>query len=250
MNFFSLKINQKATLLNFFCLQGLTLPRVLAYRYSAPYKTGAGFDSLNSLAGSRYVSLQRFFYARNTTLPRIMAGRNGGALALAGFQTASLSTLLRLATMFDSVLARLHKLSLEAANMANSAQSQLVFLPYVFAVDPTESAFIQAMHYTEQSRLNHLKAALDESGVVWFDPRTKERSQPAATDSVVVQTMRNHRPCFVWRFVSGQNATYHTVTAASEREARLQLPAVRLVFAARIRVQEGNKPCLNSLSVW
>ncbi|EDH6015143.1 hypothetical protein CB291_02020 [Salmonella enterica subsp. enterica serovar Pomona] len=38
--------------------------------------------------------------------------------------------------------------------------------------------------------------------------------------------------------------------AASEREARLQLPAVRLVFAARIRVQEDNKPCLNSLSVW
>ncbi|ELC6903455.1 host cell division inhibitor Icd-like protein [Salmonella enterica] len=63
------------------------------------------------------------------------------------------------------------------------------------------------------------------------------------------QTMRNYRPCFVWRFVSGQNATY-TTTAASEREARLQLPAVRLVFAARIRVQEDNKPCLNSLSVW
>ncbi|EBE8912579.1 host cell division inhibitor Icd-like protein [Salmonella enterica] len=61
--------------------------------------------------------------------------------------------------------------------------------------------------------------------------------------------MRNHRPCFVWRFVSGQNATY-TTTAASEREARLQIPAVRLVFAARIRVQEDNKPCLNSLSAW
>ncbi|EDT8991386.1 host cell division inhibitor Icd-like protein [Salmonella enterica subsp. enterica serovar Pomona] len=51
------------------------------------------------------------------------------------------------------------------------------------------------------------------------------------------QTMRNNRTCFVWRFVSGQNATY-TTTAASEREARLQLPAGRLVFAARIRVQE------------
>ncbi|ECG8625454.1 host cell division inhibitor Icd-like protein [Salmonella enterica subsp. diarizonae] len=61
--------------------------------------------------------------------------------------------------------------------------------------------------------------------------------------------MRNRRPCFVWRFVSGQNATY-TTTAASEREARLQLPSVRLVFAARIRVQEDNKPCLNSLSAW
>lgn len=109
MNFFSLKINQKATLLNFFCLQGLTLPRVLAYRYSAPYKTGAGFDSLIKKAGSRYVSVQRFFYARNTTLPRIMAGRNGGALALAGSFLTSLSTLLRLATMFDSVMAGLLK---------------------------------------------------------------------------------------------------------------------------------------------
>ncbi|EKA9380103.1 host cell division inhibitor Icd-like protein [Salmonella enterica] len=52
--------------------------------------------------------------------------------------------------------------------------------------------------------------------------------------------MRNNRPCFVWRFFSGQNATYHTVTATSERGARLQLPAVRLVFVARIR-QEGQR---------
>lgn len=184
MSFFSLKINQKATLLNFFCLQGLTLPRVLAYRYSAPYKTGAGFDSLIVSAGSRYVSVQRFFCARYTTLPRIMAGRSGGALALAGFRNASLSTPLRLATMFDSVLARLLKSVSEAANMATSPQSQLVFLPYVSAVDPTESAFIQAMHYTEQSLLNRVKATLDEAGVAWIDPRTKERSQPAAADSV------------------------------------------------------------------
>lgn len=109
MNFLRMKINQKATLLNFFCLQGLTLPRVLAYRYSAPYKTGAGFSSLNDKAGSRYVSVQRFFYARNTTHPRIMAGRNGGALALAGSFIASLLTPLRLATPFSSVLARLHE---------------------------------------------------------------------------------------------------------------------------------------------
>lgn len=150
MNFFSLKINQKATLLNFFCLQGLTLPRVLSYRYSAPYKTGAGFDSLIALAGSRLVSDMRFFCARYTTLPRIMAGRSGEALRPAGFQCTSLSTPLRLATMFDSVLARLHKTALEAANMANSPQSQLVILPFVCAVDP----------------------------------RTRECSKPAAADSV------------------------------------------------------------------
>lgn len=51
--------------------------------------------------------------------------------------------------------------------------------------------------------------------------------------------MRNNRPCFVWRFVSGQNAATYTTAAASEREARLQLPAVRLVFVARIRVNGG-----------
>ncbi|EBQ9004980.1 host cell division inhibitor Icd-like protein, partial [Salmonella enterica subsp. enterica serovar Blockley] len=39
--------------------------------------------------------------------------------------------------------------------------------------------------------------------------------------------MRNNRPCFVWRFYSGQNSAYLTTTATSEREARLQLPAVR-----------------------
>lgn len=115
MNFFSLKIKQKATLLNFFCLQGLTLPRLLAYRYSAPYKTGAGFDILNISAGSRLVSDMRFFCARYTTLPRIMAGCSGGALALAGFRNASMSTLLRLATPFDIVLARLLKSISEAA---------------------------------------------------------------------------------------------------------------------------------------
>ncbi|HIB1627904.1 TPA: hypothetical protein ACWV6Y_001697 [Salmonella enterica subsp. enterica serovar Muenchen] len=184
MNFLPMKINQKATLLNFFCLQGLTLPRVLAYRYSAPYKTGAGFDSLIALAGSRLVSDMRFFCARNTTLPRIMAGRSGEAARPAGFQCTSLSTLLRLATMFDSVLARLHKTALEAANMANSPQSQLVFLPYVSAVDPSDGEFHQMISGIEQTLLNRVKEALDEAGVAWIDPRTKERSKPATTDSV------------------------------------------------------------------
>ncbi|EDX3512588.1 host cell division inhibitor Icd-like protein [Salmonella enterica subsp. enterica serovar Adelaide] len=50
--------------------------------------------------------------------------------------------------------------------------------------------------------------------------------------------MRNNCPCFIWRFYSGQNSTYLTTTATSEREARLQIPAVRLVFVARIRVEE------------
>lgn len=80
-----------------------------------------GFSSLNDKAGSRYVSDMRFFCARNTTLPRIMAGRNGGALALAGSFIASLLTLLRLATPFSSVVARLHESDKGAVTMAVSA---------------------------------------------------------------------------------------------------------------------------------
>lgn len=74
MNYLRMKINQKATLLNFFCLQGLTLPRVLAYRYSAPYKTGAGFSSLIVKAGSRYVSVQRFFMPVTPPYPVLWRG--------------------------------------------------------------------------------------------------------------------------------------------------------------------------------
>ncbi|EGG4251155.1 ash family protein [Salmonella enterica] len=49
-------------------------------------------------------------------------------------------------------------------------------------------------------------------------------------------TLTPSHPLFVWRFWSCQNATY-TTTATSEQEARLQLPAIRLVFVARIRVE-------------
>ncbi|ELB6937998.1 host cell division inhibitor Icd-like protein, partial [Salmonella enterica] len=50
---------------------------------------------------------------------------------------------------------------------------------------------------------------------------------------------KRNNPLFVWRFFSGQNSTYLTTTATSEREA-LQLPAVRLVFVARIRTEGVN----------
>ncbi|EJX3080962.1 host cell division inhibitor Icd-like protein [Salmonella enterica] len=163
------------------CVAGLYIP-------VAGVNPPAGFDSLNISAGSRLISDMRFFCARYTTHPRIMAGRSGGALALAGFRNASLSTLLRLATMFDSVLARLLKSISEAAKMAISTRLQ---------------------------------------------GHTSSHLTPI------------NKPLFVWRFFSGQNATYHTVTATSEREARLQLqqlPAVRqrLVFVARIRTEGVN----------
>ncbi|EBV0537731.1 host cell division inhibitor Icd-like protein [Salmonella enterica subsp. enterica serovar Glostrup] len=156
------------------------------YIPAAGVNPSAGFSSLNNLAGSRLISDMRFFYARKTTLTRIMAGRNGGAFALAGSQIASLLTPLRLATPFSSVVARLHKINLGVIHMAISTRLQ---------------------------------------------GRTSSHLNPIN---------KRNKPLFVWRFFSGQSSTYFTTTATSEREARLQLPAVRLVFVARIR-QEGQR---------
>ncbi|ENC3390282.1 host cell division inhibitor Icd-like protein, partial [Escherichia coli] len=64
---------------------------------------------------------------RKPTHTRIMAGRNGGAFALAGSCSASLSTLLRLATMFDSVVARLLNFTTGAFHMAVSARPYFVW---------------------------------------------------------------------------------------------------------------------------
>lgn len=170
MAFLLLKINYSAQSRKNNLQYCLTRFFVMAYRLTAPHKTGAGFSSLNVKAGSRYISVMRFFCARNSTLPRIMAGRNGEVVRPAGSFDASLLTLLRPATMFSSVLARLRKSVKGAAEMAIST-----------------------------------------------------------------------RPDFIWRFMQchGKNIRLHTVTAASEREARAMLPASRLVFVARIRVREA-----------
>ncbi|EEQ5619397.1 host cell division inhibitor Icd-like protein [Escherichia coli] len=86
-----------------------------------------GFSSLNTLADSRLHSDMRFFCVRKPTHTRIMAGRNGGAFALAGSQSASLLTPLRLATMFSSVVARLLNFTLGAFHMAVSARPYFVW---------------------------------------------------------------------------------------------------------------------------
>ena len=86
-----------------------------------------GFDSLNTTADSRLHSDMRFFCVRKPTHTRIMAGRNGGAFVLAGFQMTSLLTLLRLATMFSSVVARLLKIHLGAFHMAVFARPYFVW---------------------------------------------------------------------------------------------------------------------------
>ncbi|MFY3374206.1 host cell division inhibitor Icd-like protein [Escherichia coli] len=125
-----------------------------------------GFSSLNNIADSRLHSDMRFFCVRKPTHTRIMAGRNGGAFALAGFYVASLLTLLRLATPFSSVVARLLTSNIGAFHMAVSA-----------------------------------------------------------------------RPYFVWRFMQchHSNIDVFTVTAATEHEARAQLPHTHLIFVTLIR---------------
>lgn len=80
-----------------------------------------GFSSLNVRAGSRLISDMRFFCARKTTHTCIMAGRDGEAFAPAGSSYASLLTLLRLATPFSSVVARLLQSVRGAVIMAVSA---------------------------------------------------------------------------------------------------------------------------------
>lgn len=57
---------------------------------------------------------------------------------------------------------------------------------------------------------------------------------------IMMATPTQTHPTFIWRFFSCQNATYHTVTAHSEREARNLLPDSPYLFAARLPVQEVN----------
>ncbi|HGV6709516.1 TPA: host cell division inhibitor Icd-like protein [Escherichia coli] len=86
-----------------------------------------GFSSLNQIADSRLHSDMRFFCVRKPTHTRIMAGRNGGAFALAGSYLASLLTPLRLATIFSSVVARLLNQQIGAFHMAVSARPYFVW---------------------------------------------------------------------------------------------------------------------------
>lgn len=178
-----LKINHSSPLRKIILRDVLTRLSGLAYCSGVAPHWATGFSSLNVIAGSRSVSVKRFFCARYSTLPRIMAGCSGEALRPAGFYHASLLTPLRLATTFSSVMARLHAPVIGAANMANSTHPQIVFLPYVCAVDPSESMFVQSIRKTEQDLLDRVKDALDEAGVAWIDIRTKKRSKPADSDA-------------------------------------------------------------------
>ncbi|EJU3352730.1 hypothetical protein N4188_003120 [Salmonella enterica] len=66
----------------------------------------------------------------------------------------------------------------------HNTQSQLVFLPYVSAIDPEGYQVTRWIREAENQLLDRVKEALDEAGVEWIDTRTKERSKPTAADSV------------------------------------------------------------------
>ncbi|HFW3713485.1 TPA: host cell division inhibitor Icd-like protein [Salmonella enterica subsp. enterica serovar 6,7:y:-] len=93
----------------------------------------AGFSSLNDKAGSRNISDMRYFYARKTSRIRIMAGRDWGALALAGSFIASLLTRSRLATPFSSEVARLQKLDKGVPAMAKATPCPYPLFIWLFA---------------------------------------------------------------------------------------------------------------------
>ncbi|HAU9479356.1 TPA: host cell division inhibitor Icd-like protein [Escherichia coli] len=111
-----------------------------------------GFSSLNNIADSRLHSDMRFFCVRKPTHTRIMAGRNGGAFALAGFYVASLLTLLRLATMFSSVVARLLTSNIGAFHMAVSARPYFVWR--FIAVGASDRQIIHVTAWTEREARN------------------------------------------------------------------------------------------------
>ncbi|EII7448341.1 hypothetical protein LHS21_002568 [Salmonella enterica subsp. enterica serovar Newport] len=69
------------------------------------------------------------------------------------------------------------------ATTPTPSHPQIVYLPYVCAVDPKSDQLARWIRETENQLLDRVKRALDEAGVAWIDPRTKERSKPADTDS-------------------------------------------------------------------
>ncbi|EAO8777080.1 hypothetical protein EZ280_25850, partial [Salmonella enterica] len=73
--------------------------------------------------------------------------------------------------------------------MANSTHPQIVFLPYVAAVDPKSDQLSRWVRETENQLLDRVKSALDEAGVAWIDIRTKERSKPADSDASHITPM-------------------------------------------------------------
>ena len=85
------------------------------------------FSSLNKLADSRPYPISGFVVSVNLPIPALWRGVTGEPLRSLVSQFASLLTLLRLATMFSSVVARLLNIKLGAFHMAVSARPYFVW---------------------------------------------------------------------------------------------------------------------------
>lgn len=97
----------------------LCLPSRSGYSFPASAKSEVRGDSLNTRADNNRYNHVRFFCVRKPSYAS-MVGRSGGAYALAGSSSASLSTPLRLITTFDSVAVRLQNLTREAVTMTTT----------------------------------------------------------------------------------------------------------------------------------
>lgn len=67
------------------------------------------------------------------------------------------------------------------ATTPTPSHPQIVYLPYVSAVDPSDGEFHQMISSIEQRLLDRVKEALDEAGVAWIDVRTRETNQLTTT---------------------------------------------------------------------
>lgn len=124
MAFLRLKINQSSPLRKIISRDVLTHAQKLAYRSGVAPHWATGFDSLNQLAGSRLIYVCGFFVPVIPPYPVSWRGVMGELSCSMVYQLTILSTPLRLATMFDSVLARLLKIQLGASVMAIFAHIQ------------------------------------------------------------------------------------------------------------------------------
>lgn len=80
MTFLLLKINHSEQYRQNNLQYCLTRFFVMAYRLPAPHKAGAGFSSLNNQAGSRYISVMRFFVPVIPPYPVLWRGVMGEPL--------------------------------------------------------------------------------------------------------------------------------------------------------------------------
>ncbi|HBM0095203.1 TPA: host cell division inhibitor Icd-like protein [Salmonella enterica subsp. enterica serovar Blitta] len=189
----------------------------MSYAYPAPYKTGAGIctpkqqvatpDAVSVFFVVRYISHSMAWYSQRLELIPLVAKANYHAAHNGG-----------ICRSIRPVNEYIDKLSTEGI-FRRPRMVTLAGQPQGWPV-PTCAGSANPVNVT---------ALID------ICTSSGDSIYMQVEDAIMATTPTETYPKFVWRFVSGQNSTYLTTTAASEREARLQLPAVRLIFAARIR---------------